>query len=926
MDDNMDMDIKDDANDMDLKPDAGLGDQMPDNVLMDQNMDDLFGEAADGLGVDALGVGLSVLPIPPALVNRIEEKQDRGCCTKLAWSTSGSIAQITDHGRKVEFRCMLRNPKTKEWRLTEPSKTPIVAPEGTIFEHVHFSGVGIDLAVADNHGHVRVYALVGNLGKMLLSPNNFSQEVDSQGVDVAVGLHWLPVYPTEFKVPYMSPATKIGDKWMTELRNPNTSDPKVHHPADGRSSLLYVTRNAKLRLMYQNDGVWHAASAELEGGSSSSDQLTHAAMAENADHLLLGTHDTRKRFCLYKIAITWNATQHTRPQQPPSTIVAPTLEIARLTVLEHISAQHADLATLSELRLVPPIAPNVAQTDPPSLPTIIAVFTRVPLPVDPTQQHQEAFSIIARWQVETTTAVQHESFAKLKPNGNTAPQSGVAVLRRQEDNITSKVVLSVEPQYHNTILALCASDGTIEFRDRVTMASLEPYGDTTTVSSLPQAGFEHVAGDHVPNVAMSPDGSMLVTTKADDTVSTKSMQLRYSWHPLEDGMSDPKGLIEAAVVCLARQYGILCCASAANDDSLALLPPDLSPELRSLYIREVIEMTNRPMDMATWELNKQQQNVIREPILRVIASAQFVINKKPGTQKPTLMGKFAYIYLNARLCCTVLAQVIANKETHLHPSHLHSLRGVAKWCCDLLCWVADSLITLKRASKTAAPDTPPHQAFMYAVLERDSPILNLFLCTYTRVFLRFMCVTLSRYQMAARQALPTARSVTEHRELEDTLAYFTELPFKFPAFEALMSDVDASVRQAITSRSLQHERRVELELSVMTSTTIPEEYLPVIQHLVGTALPKFMEQIDLPELYFRDTTWLGIEPTREEEGGRREQYDVLRKLRIAKGAKLRVCRRCGSVMEDVEPGGREMWGWVVHAQRTCVCGCYWVMA
>ena len=123
------------------------------------------------------------------------------CARKLAWSNTGSIAQILDDGRKVVFRAMIRNQKTGHWSLTEDSKHPILAPEGAKFEHVHFSGIGVDLAVADSLGGVHVYTLLGALGKMAAAPTNLRQSETSRGeLDVVVGLHWLIMFPTEFKV------------------------------------------------------------------------------------------------------------------------------------------------------------------------------------------------------------------------------------------------------------------------------------------------------------------------------------------------------------------------------------------------------------------------------------------------------------------------------------------------------------------------------------------------------------------------------------------------------------------------------------------------------------------------------------------------------------------------------------------------------
>lgn len=59
---------------------AALMDSNMDSA-MDGNLDDLFGEAADGLAAEALGVPMPPAPLPPSLVLRIMDMQTKGCCT-----------------------------------------------------------------------------------------------------------------------------------------------------------------------------------------------------------------------------------------------------------------------------------------------------------------------------------------------------------------------------------------------------------------------------------------------------------------------------------------------------------------------------------------------------------------------------------------------------------------------------------------------------------------------------------------------------------------------------------------------------------------------------------------------------------------------------------------------------------------------------
>ena len=682
--------------------------------------------------------------------------------------------------------------------------------------------------------------------------------------------------------------------------------------------MLYVSRDAKLTLMYQIEAVWHSTSVRLENINSSHEMLSHAAMGEETDHLMLVTHDLARGFRLYKITINWHASQQTRPNGPPYTAVSPTFEVGHLTVIEHVRAQQADAARLSDLRLIPAI-PTIADATALTYPTILAIFTHATLPADPTQQRQEPFSVIARWHVESVVPALHESFAKLKVNGTTPAQSPVTVLRRQEDVFTGKLILSVVSQYHNTILAFGASDGTIEFRDRITMTSIEWDGDTTTVSSLPQAGFEQMMGDHNIHTVMSPDGSALASVKPDSTLAIKMMALRYGWQPLEDGISDPRGLIEAAVVCLARQYSILCCSNTSNDESLALVPNDLSTELRTLFIREVTKITNRTLDMSMQDANRQQMMAIREPLLSRALSAQFVLLNSPSTMERDFSGKVAYAFLNMRLACTALMTVAARPQNQVPvpPGVYTSLRGQVAWGSDLLVYITENLIYAERRFHQGA-GLSAQQAISSFISQRDNPAIHLLLNTFTRTYIRMLSSFIPKFLTFVQKEMSNARSVQERQQLEEAFQRGTSLPFKYLNFDAFMADIDTALRNTYTTNSIPADRRAEIELSLLTEPTIPDELQPALHHLLHTSLPNFIPNVDVSALYFRDTTWLGIEQSNA------RQYDIITKQPITKGVNLRVCRRCGAVMEDPsQEKVRELPHWFTHAQRHCVCGNYW---
>lgn len=360
--------------------------------------------------------------------------------------------------------------------------------------------------------------------------------------------------------------------------------------------MLHISRATELTLQYQNEGQgWMSTSTFLETIRSSDELISHAAIGEEGADLLAVTYDSSSRLRLYRVTIEWNATQHSRGPGQAYTLVTPTLEVHHLTSSHNAMSQHADGAKLTHLRLIPTV-PEAAQSQP-TLPTVIAVFTQTSFSVDATQ-NQGSFSVIAQWRVESSMPTLHNSFKKLTGKDSKAVQNPITVLRRSPDIITNKVILSVRPQMFDTIIAFGASDGTVEMRDRLNLDIIGPFGDTGTASNLPSSGFDHLAGPHNNHVTLSADGSAVAVVRADGKLAARAMAFTHGWQVMEDDIGDNKPFIEAAAVCVARQYAFLCYNSISNDESLALLPIEACLELRSTVVKTIFKMVNKSPDIS----------------------------------------------------------------------------------------------------------------------------------------------------------------------------------------------------------------------------------------------------------------------------------------------------------------------------------------
>ena len=147
------------------------------------------------------------------------------------------------------------------------------------------------------------------------------------------------------------------------------------------------------------------------------------------------------------------------------------------------------------------------------------------------------------------------------------------------------------------------------------------------------------------------------------------------------------------------------------------------------------------------------------------------------------------------------------------------------------------------------------------------------------------------------------------------------MPFKYPVFETFITTLDKGIRDAFMQAHASGDRRMEIELALMCDPTAPVELDSAVQSLIDEAIPKLKESSDRSRIYFWDTAWLGVEPS-----PLLRQYDVVRKIPLTKGMKLRICRRCGALMEDVSQDQmKESAAWFMHAHRYCVCANYWIL-
>lgn len=406
---------------------------------------DLFGDA---VMVDTALDGLAVSrPMPSKhLRQRLDDLRTHGCHQAIAWSRQGTIASITKDGHSVEFRFLRSRPEDAAWELSEPYvySTAVVPMHTTAGPIVHLAWSGTptpELAVVDAVGRITIL----NLGIMLNRPF-ITRKWDADPVDdlhVVVGCYWLPLFnPRQQYSSMYGPAVwvqpedakAVGDGlYKYETQYTKISGPSYPHTS--RSALVSITTNGLLRLMFQqnNNSRLEETATELESITSSDDLITHAALCNDRNTLLIALATASKQLRIVRAMISWGNDKPAEKQVHPqnATITATILEqhVAVIPWLQHDlndPVLDESMSQLSHIEFLPSI-PKDKSLQTYHNPVVLTVRSHLPAE-GASLYEQEPTSIVDRWEVvsEQPQAL-HPAFAQLNA-GNSTTNPNVRLL------------------------------------------------------------------------------------------------------------------------------------------------------------------------------------------------------------------------------------------------------------------------------------------------------------------------------------------------------------------------------------------------------------------------------------------------------------------------------------------------------------------
>ncbi|TID21520.1 mediator of rna polymerase ii transcription subunit 16 [Venturia nashicola] len=914
----------------------------------DQLMEDLFGDGSDHVNV-------AITPSPPAkrLPQRLDHLAATNCCQKIAWSRFGCIAAVSEAGKGVDLYTYIRDLKDGVWDVSKP--IPLWPPiaENHSISHITWSHMGNDLTVVDSCGRILIYSTGFALGQMMLvrpANNDPDDELSS-----LVGLHWLPVFPHTQKSGIFWNARRLGDDWKFFMSHHMSPGP--YNPIEGKSALVCLTRSGMLRLLFQQrDGKWHETNVEIEGPAIAVESsFTHASFAPNADKsLLLAAHQVTGALKLYNINFHWNLPDNKDPQAQPLYIMRPVIAVTSLLEIASCfpaglssgaqgedgasSVDHSLSYQLSYLELIP-YAPEHGSKEP-SERTVMAVFTVTPSSsemIDSMQQYGQLSSTICRWELKTglQDKVAHcFDLLSVKKKACSAIHSrNRARLRRLTDISLHPAVLNVVPIRNHTMFAFTMSDGSIQFRYRDTMEIVTADDEHDEVQTMPQSGFAFANIDTYLHTTFSPNACVVAMLNLDGVVKTEKIQyMPTSLNDIKE--DDPRyGSVTAA---LALQHSSASMQYKSTDDLLSILPKNLSEALTHGLLTKACKFLTVNFDFVSDDNQKQIPGLYRHHLLFKCVSIQSTLGSSDKKGPRKLSARLAWITINLRLISLCISMNLRSNE-NLRAEMAMSLVGLVKWSLDICVYLLQELFALHNKIRHATREGDLNKEKDLAwireqMLKEHSPAILILLCSIPRILLRMIFRPLRHGMIHSTNGLKTSLQYEQKSAFNKLLQIYQATPISILPIETYLTDVDTLVKTAYRNAGIPDAKREDYEREMFLTATIPSILSPCITEMMTTKLTTLASHVDQGKVYLHDISWLGLtDDSKTKRWHQNHVVDVVRKLPLSKDSRLRICPRCGSVMEDISPGmqgaglgpGMSQMNWVWQSQKTCICYNSW---
>lgn len=367
--------------------------------------------------------------------------------------------------------------------------------------------------------------------------------------------------------------------------------------------------------------------------------------------LLIVLATVAKQLKVVMAEINWGVPPPQQDKQiPPGSLpLKPSVKIEHITTTNWLqqgaagSQLDASMDQISHLKTLPPMVD--ARTKTLTAPTMmLAVRSQVPTPQS--HFHIEYQSVIDRWEVSTDQPQQlHPAFEQRGSRaGAAATPHNMTVLRRLDPIVINKVIVSIETTNHGRLLCIGFSDGTVQYRDRVTMNETHHDDYQTQISILQQVGF-HFA-DEKPSLQSSFSANNCAFAQICENGKVK-------WNHLHSPVAE-MGSTRADPLYDATLSGVTMVAANAthqytnHDDILSAMRPFIEkyPKFLTDMVSTLVFMLGINIDYS--EEQPHQDQVVRNLQLFLVMSILNHFGFRGEFKQRTFNGKLTTIGLDAR--------------------------------------------------------------------------------------------------------------------------------------------------------------------------------------------------------------------------------------------------------------------------------------
>ncbi|KAG8533307.1 uncharacterized protein KY384_002090 [Bacidia gigantensis] len=846
---------------------------------MDDSFDDLFGDDAAPLQVP--------IPISQALVVRLSELCETGCCQKAAWSKSGVIAYIPAGGQGIILQHLLCDPRNGQWGLSKQYPLSDAAITQSAVEIVHLSWEGSRefLAVIDARGRTSIYNSVFSVNRLRLIRNYTLDPADD--LSSIVGLMWIQYERLSVREQVLCSQSFANIRQAVSLQ---AADPERWEMAvidDSTKVLWPKTPTPPACLGNRNKGWCYEGPPSREGWP-------------------VGGHTRELR--IYRIRIDFDrastSVQHLKilPDFGPPASAERTSE----SMTNGITNQ----ARLTFLELIPAGPDFTSKERPP--PQILAAFSFPRRNKTPRQQ--TSFRQVLNLQEKISSS-----------------SSGLQVeycLKGKSVVEVSKALLSLQHVNISTILALSYSDGHIEFRDSQSFEVLPPDGEDR-IFGLGQVGFAFPATkscmlyplllENVVDANLSNTG--LVSVLSPNSCASFSMDENHFPEVLFMQYIDPGIGLEdnEATLAIINEAFVMQLSTASRsvyaEDILATLQLfSLGDQLSMGAGPSITNFTgfNRALVSGIYRglgvsldaaLGPQPDQSIKNMYVQRCLSLQAALGFQGVHVLRPVEGLVALVMLHLKHVGLALLYG-CNQKTNgagnelKTPEMVAYLVPMAKWFLSLISFITDEILSLRNDFEDCGipPNHIDANLINQKVQQSQSPALLLLYQSTSRAILQY-CL---RYaQLLATEGEQHGVSTTLGRYFLEFKQSRRKSPVDLQHFEIILVHVETSIKASYQQSNISESDRKKAEEQMLIKAEIPSVLVPSVLQLLYQVMTPLREEIDEAKLHFLDTSDLGLTSdnyTRDRNA--KSPIDVLTKVCLPKNAHIRRCIRCGSLNED----------------------------